>query len=62
MANIGFVGLGVMGSGMVKRLLDAGHAVFGYNRTRSKADWQTPRAMLPERGRSSSAWWLILTL
>ena len=34
MANIGFVGLGVMGSGMVKRLLDAGHAVFGYNRTR----------------------------
>jgi 3-hydroxyisobutyrate dehydrogenase-like beta-hydroxyacid dehydrogenase len=37
MANLGFVGLGVMGSRMVKRLLDAGHSVTGYNRTRSKA-------------------------
>ena len=36
-ANLGFVGLGVMGSRMVKRLLDAGHRVTGYNRTRSKA-------------------------
>jgi len=39
MANLGFVGLGVMGSRMVKRLLDAGHSVTGYNRTRSKAQW-----------------------
>lgn len=39
MANLGFVGLGVMGSRMVKRLLDAGHAVTGYNRTRAKAQW-----------------------
>ncbi|MGH7930506.1 MAG: NAD(P)-dependent oxidoreductase [Candidatus Binatia bacterium] len=37
MANLGFVGLGVMGSRMVKRLLEAGHSVAGYNRTRSKA-------------------------
>ena len=37
MANLGFVGLGVMGSGMVKRLLAAGHTVHGYNRTKSKA-------------------------
>src|SRR5574341_534610 len=37
MANIGFVGLGVMGSRMAKRLLDAGHSVTGYNRTRAKA-------------------------
>ena len=37
MANLGYVGLGVMGSGMVKRLLDAGHTVTGYNRTQSKA-------------------------
>jgi 3-hydroxyisobutyrate dehydrogenase-like beta-hydroxyacid dehydrogenase len=53
MANIGFVGLGVMGSRMVKRLLDAGHSVTGHNRTRSKAQWlldagmnwaETPRA------------------
>src|SRR5512146_2888682 len=39
MANLGFVGLGVMGSRMVKRLLDAGHQVTGYNRTKSKAQW-----------------------
>src|SRR4029077_1888132 len=38
-ANLGFVGLGVMGSRMVKRLLDAGHGVTGYNRTKSKAQW-----------------------
>ena len=39
MAELGFVGLGVMGSRMVKRLLAAGHHVTGYNRTRSKAQW-----------------------
>jgi len=54
MANLGFVGLGVMGSRMVKRLLDAGHSVTGYNRTKTKAQWlldlgmkwaDTPRAV-----------------
>lgn len=39
MAKLGFVGLGVMGSRMVKRLLDAGHHVTGYNRTKPKARW-----------------------
>jgi 3-hydroxyisobutyrate dehydrogenase-like beta-hydroxyacid dehydrogenase len=38
MANLGFVGLGVMGGEMVSRLLDKGHSVTGYNRTRSKAE------------------------
>jgi 3-hydroxyisobutyrate dehydrogenase-like beta-hydroxyacid dehydrogenase len=38
-ANLGFVGLGVMGSRMVQRLLAAGHTVTGYNRTKSKAQW-----------------------
>ncbi len=37
MANVGFVGLGAMGCGMVRRLLKAGHTVTGYNRTRAKA-------------------------
>ena len=37
MANLGFVGLGVMGSEMVLRLLGRGHTLTGYNRTRSKA-------------------------
>ena len=39
MANLGYVGLGVMGGRMAKRLLDAGHQITGWNRTRSKADW-----------------------
>ena len=45
MANLGFIGLGVMGSQMVNRLLDKGHAVTGYNRTRSKAQWLVDRGM-----------------
>jgi 3-hydroxyisobutyrate dehydrogenase-like beta-hydroxyacid dehydrogenase len=45
MANLGFVGLGVMGSRIVDRLLDKGHAVTGYNRTRSKAQWLIDRGM-----------------
>ncbi|HSB69663.1 MAG TPA: NAD(P)-dependent oxidoreductase [Candidatus Methylomirabilis sp.] len=54
MAQLGFVGLGVMGGRMVHRLLKAGHAVTGHNRTRSKAQWlldagmrwgETPRAV-----------------
>ena len=31
---LGYVGLGVMGSQMVERLMDKGHTVTGYNRTR----------------------------
>jgi 3-hydroxyisobutyrate dehydrogenase-like beta-hydroxyacid dehydrogenase len=37
MANVGFIGLGVMGSEMVRQLLRKGHSVTGYNRTKSKA-------------------------
>jgi 3-hydroxyisobutyrate dehydrogenase-like beta-hydroxyacid dehydrogenase len=45
MANLGFIGLGVMGGNMVARLLDKGHKVTGYNRTRSKAQWLIDRGM-----------------
>ena len=54
MAKLGYVGLGVMGGRMAKRLMDAGHTVTGYNRTKSKGDWlvkagmqwgDTPRAV-----------------
>ena len=37
MAKLGFVGLGVMGGGIARRLLDAGHELVGYNRTKEKA-------------------------
>ncbi|HXF69016.1 MAG TPA: NAD(P)-dependent oxidoreductase [Thermoflexus sp.] len=39
MANLGFVGLGTMGGRIAKRLMDAGHTVTGYNRTKEKARW-----------------------
>ena len=54
MANLGFVGLGVMGGLMAQRLLEKGHTLTGYNRTRSKAQplidkgmkfAETPRAV-----------------
>jgi 3-hydroxyisobutyrate dehydrogenase-like beta-hydroxyacid dehydrogenase len=36
-AKLGFVGLGVMGSGVARRLLAAGHELHGWNRTPEKA-------------------------
>jgi len=45
MAKVGFVGLGVMGSQMVNRLMGKGHTVTGYNRTRSKAEWLVEKGM-----------------
>ena len=58
MAELGFVGLGVMGSSIVRRLLAAEHEVSVWNRTRDKAEplleagarWaESPRAVA-ERG------------
>ncbi|MGA3023731.1 MAG: NAD(P)-dependent oxidoreductase [Bryobacteraceae bacterium] len=46
MAKLGFAGLGTMGGNMVNRLLDKGHTVTGYNRTRGKAQWLLERGML----------------
>ncbi|HEV7511529.1 MAG TPA: NAD(P)-dependent oxidoreductase [Candidatus Acidoferrum sp.] len=45
MANLGFIGLGVMGSQLVNRLLSKGHSLVGYNRTRSKAEWLVKKGM-----------------
>jgi 3-hydroxyisobutyrate dehydrogenase-like beta-hydroxyacid dehydrogenase len=45
MANVGYIGLGAMGSLMVDRLLEKGHSVTGYNRTRSKAEWLIEKRM-----------------
>jgi 3-hydroxyisobutyrate dehydrogenase-like beta-hydroxyacid dehydrogenase len=35
--NLGFIGLGAMGAGIVARLMAAGHTVTGWNRSRDKA-------------------------
>jgi 3-hydroxyisobutyrate dehydrogenase-like beta-hydroxyacid dehydrogenase len=43
--KLGFVGLGVMGSEMVDRLLTKGHSITGYNRTKSKAQWLIEKGM-----------------
>ena len=48
MATVGFVGLGVMGGTVTKLLLDAGHTVHGYNRTREKAQWLVERGLVLE--------------
>jgi len=45
MANLGYIGLGVMGGRMADRLRAKGHAVTGYNRTRSKAQWVIDRGV-----------------
>jgi 3-hydroxyisobutyrate dehydrogenase-like beta-hydroxyacid dehydrogenase len=38
MADLGYVGLGAMGGAITRRLLDAGHTVTVWNRTREKAE------------------------
>lgn len=45
MANLGFIGLGSMGSRIAARLLSKGHTVTGYNRTRAKAEWLIERGL-----------------
>jgi 3-hydroxyisobutyrate dehydrogenase-like beta-hydroxyacid dehydrogenase len=45
MATLAFIGLGAMGGRMAKRLVDAGHTVVGYNRTRAKARWLVEAGM-----------------
>jgi 3-hydroxyisobutyrate dehydrogenase-like beta-hydroxyacid dehydrogenase len=44
--EIGFIGLGDMGQGIVPRLLAAGHRVTGWNRTASKAEPLTGLGMV----------------
>jgi len=44
--EIGFIGLGDMGQGIVPRLLAAGHGVTGWNRTASKAEPLTELGMV----------------
>ena len=45
MANLGFVGMGVMGGLMAEKLLGKGHQLTGYNRTKSKSQPLIDRGM-----------------
>jgi 3-hydroxyisobutyrate dehydrogenase-like beta-hydroxyacid dehydrogenase len=45
MANLGYIGLGAMGSRTAERLVAKGHTVTGYNRTKSKAQALLARGM-----------------
>lgn len=47
MPIVGFVGLGVMGGRIARRLLGAGYDVVGYNRTPEKAQWLVVAGMRP---------------
>src|SRR5262249_24985461 len=54
--DIGFVGLGAMGAGIVRRLIAAGHTVTGFNRSREKAAPLTAAGMrLAETPRAAAA-------
>ena len=49
--DVGFIGLGNMGSGMASNLLKAGHAVTVYNRSPERAEHSSRRA----RGRRAAS-------
>jgi glyoxylate/succinic semialdehyde reductase len=62
---VGFIGLGIMGSGMAGNLLGAGHPLVVHNRTRSKADALVANGALwadtpAEVGRQSSILFTML--
>jgi 3-hydroxyisobutyrate dehydrogenase-like beta-hydroxyacid dehydrogenase len=56
MANLGYIGLGIMGGRMADRLMTKGHTVTGYNRTREKAQWLVNKGLtLADSPRAVSA-------
>jgi 3-hydroxyisobutyrate dehydrogenase-like beta-hydroxyacid dehydrogenase len=64
--NLGFIGLGRMGSGMARNLMRAGHRVTVYNRTRDKAEALKPEGALvagspAEAARDSEAVFTMLS-
>ncbi len=44
--KVGIAGLGLMGAGITKRIIDSGHTVSIYNRTRSKAEHFSNKATI----------------
>ena len=47
--TIGFIGLGIMGRGMVQNLLDKGHVVYIWNRTASRMEPFIANGAVPTR-------------
>jgi 3-hydroxyisobutyrate dehydrogenase-like beta-hydroxyacid dehydrogenase len=45
MANLGFIGLGVMGGRIAARLMEKGHTVTGYARARDRAQWLVEKGL-----------------
>ncbi len=45
--NVGYIGLGIMGSAMAQNLLRAGHTLFVYNRTPAKCDSLVQQGAIP---------------
>ena len=47
--KIGFIGIGVMGESMARHLMEKGHSLTVYNRTKSKADHDQSRPVAAHR-------------
>jgi 3-hydroxyisobutyrate dehydrogenase-like beta-hydroxyacid dehydrogenase len=61
--QIGFIGLGHMGSGMARNLIKAGHTVIAYNRTRDKAEaLQREGAQVAERPAEAARSAAVITM
>ena len=62
--KVGFVGLGNMGTGMARNLLNAGHQLTVYNRTRSRAEAlaSTGAVVADSPGRAASGAEVIITM
>jgi 3-hydroxyisobutyrate dehydrogenase-like beta-hydroxyacid dehydrogenase len=56
-AELGFLGLGAMGAPMASRLIQAGHQVTVWNRTRSRAETFQGRAAIADTRRMPPAVW-----
>ena len=62
--NIGFIGLGNMGSAMARNLIQAGHALTVYNRTRSRSETlaQEGAAIADTAGQAAAQAEIVITM
>lgn len=61
--DIGFIGLGMMGQAMARKLVSAGHRVTVYNRTRSRAeDLQSEGAIVANNPQDACSGEIVITM